>query len=72
MPILTSAAQIAAKPFPKAISPKAHAIIDYMTVGAFFMSAAWFWKRTNALQLLPSSLAEQSWRLACSQTIPAG
>jgi len=47
MPILTSAAQIAAKPFPKAISPKAHAIIDYMTVGAFFMSAAWFWKRNK-------------------------
>jgi hypothetical protein len=47
MPILTSAAQIAAKPFPKAISPKAHAIIDYITVGAFFMSAAWFWGRSK-------------------------
>jgi len=37
MLLLNSAIQIAAKPFPKAISPRAHAIIDYMTVGSFFM-----------------------------------
>jgi hypothetical protein len=47
MPILNTAAKIAAKPFPRAISPKAHAIIDYMNVGAFFMTAAWFWGRSK-------------------------
>jgi hypothetical protein len=40
MPTLTSAARIAAKPFPKAISLTAHAAIDYITVGAFLISAA--------------------------------
>lgn len=60
MPILTSAAQIAAKPFPKAISPQAHAVIDYLTVGAFFMSAAWFWGRSKraAIAALISGGAE--------------
>jgi hypothetical protein len=47
MPILNSAVQIAAKPFPKAISPKAHAVIDYITVGSFFATAAWFWRRNK-------------------------
>ncbi|MBV9342893.1 MAG: hypothetical protein JO159_18665 [Acidobacteria bacterium] len=47
MPILNSAVQIATKPFPKAISPKAHAIFDYLTAGSFFMSAAWFWGRSK-------------------------
>ena len=47
MPLLNSAVQIAAKPFPRAISPKAHAIIDYITVGSFFMTAAWFWGRNK-------------------------
>src|SRR5437762_11986163 len=47
MPILNSAVQIAAKPFPRAISPRAHAIIDYITVGSFLMTAAWFWGRSK-------------------------
>lgn len=60
MPILTSAAQIAAKPFPRVISPKAHATIDYITVGAFFMTAAWFWGRSKraAIAALISGGAE--------------
>jgi hypothetical protein len=51
MPILNSAVQIAAKPFPKVISPKAHAIIDYMTVGSFLITAAWFWGRSKRAAL---------------------
>ena len=47
MPILNTAVQIAAKPFPRAISPKAHAIIDYITVGSFFMTAVWFWRSSK-------------------------
>jgi hypothetical protein len=60
MPILNSVVQIAAKPFPKAISPKAHAIIDYMTAGSFLITAAWFWGRSKraAIAALISGGAE--------------
>ena len=60
MPILNSAVQIAAKPFPRAISPKTHAIIDYITVGSFFMTAARFWGRSKraAIAALISGGAE--------------
>jgi hypothetical protein len=47
MPILNAISQIAAKPFPRAISPKTHAIIDYITVGSFFTTAALFWRRNK-------------------------
>src|SRR6266480_2939825 len=47
MPILNTALQIAAKPFPKAISPKTHAVLDYVTAVSFLMSAAWFWRRSK-------------------------
>jgi hypothetical protein len=36
MPVLNSLAKIAAKPIPKAVTPKVHGIIDYITVGIFF------------------------------------
>ena len=60
MPLLNSAVQIAAKPFPRAISPRAHAIIDYITVGSFLMTAAWFWGRSKraAIAALISGGAE--------------
>jgi hypothetical protein len=47
MPFLTAAARVAAKPFSKVISPKAHAIIDYVTVGTFLVTAGWFWRRSK-------------------------
>lgn len=47
MPILNRTVRIAAKPFPRAISPKAHAILDYLSVGSFFVTAAWFWGRSK-------------------------
>ena len=47
MPILNTAAQLAAKPFPRAISPRAHAIIDYVTAGSFLATAALFWGRNK-------------------------
>jgi hypothetical protein len=47
MPILNTAAQLAAKPFPRMISPKTHAIIDYITAGSFLTTAAWFWGRNK-------------------------
>ena len=35
------------KRLPKVISPRAHAVIDYATAGAFFMMAAMLWKRNR-------------------------
>ncbi len=51
MPILNSVAKAVAKPLPKVISPKGHAIADYMTVGSFFMAAAVFWSRSKRAAL---------------------
>jgi hypothetical protein len=60
MPLLNSAARMVAKPVPRIVSPEAHAIIDYMTVGSFFMSALWFWRRSKraAIAALISGGAE--------------
>ena len=45
MPLLNTASRVVLKPVPRFISPKGHAIIDYFTIGSFFLSAAWFWGR---------------------------
>jgi hypothetical protein len=47
MPILNTVAQIVAKPFPRVISPKAHAVINYVNVGFLLMSGGWFWRRNK-------------------------
>ncbi len=51
MPVLNSIAKAVAKPLPRIISPKAHAIADYMTVGSFFMAGALFWSRSKRAAL---------------------
>jgi hypothetical protein len=45
MPILVQATQWATNRMPKAISPKAHAIIDYAMAASFFGMAGLFWRR---------------------------
>lgn len=47
MPILNGLAKIVAKPIPRMITPKTHAIVDYITVGLFLGSAAGFWRRNK-------------------------
>lgn len=47
MPALNTLAKVAAKPLPRMISPGAQAIVDYVTVGSFFASAAWFWRQNK-------------------------
>jgi len=51
MPLLNSAARIAAKPFPRAISPRAHAVVDYIIVASFVSTALWFWGKTKRAAL---------------------
>jgi hypothetical protein len=43
--------RVLVKPVPKFLSPKAHAVIDYITVGSFLMSAAWLWPRNKRAAL---------------------
>jgi hypothetical protein len=35
------------KPLPRMISPRAHAIFDYIAAGSMFASAAWLWPRNK-------------------------
>ncbi len=39
--------KMAVKPMPDMISPKGHAVIDYMIAGAFFATAALFWRKNK-------------------------
>ena len=47
MPIFNRLAKVAVKPLPKILSPKAHAMVDYIIVGTFVLSAAAFWRRSK-------------------------
>jgi hypothetical protein len=47
MAILNRLAQIAVKPFPRMISPKGHAIFDYVNLGIFLLGAGAFWPRNK-------------------------
>jgi hypothetical protein len=45
MALLNSAVSLATKKMPKAVTPKGHAVIDYLTVGAFLITGALYWRR---------------------------
>ena len=51
MPILNSLAKVVAKPLPRMVSPKVHAVVDYITIGSFLMSAGYFWQRNKRAAL---------------------
>ena len=51
MPVLNSLTKVVAKPIPRMITPKAHAMIDYASVGIFLGSAALFWRRNRRAAL---------------------
>jgi hypothetical protein len=47
MAILNNLVKIALKPLPKMISPRSHAVLDYMAAGAFLAAAGLFWRRNK-------------------------
>lgn len=47
MPVLHKGVAALANRLPKVISPKAHAIIDYVTIGSFGLLAYLFWKENK-------------------------
>jgi hypothetical protein len=51
MPILNNMAKVAVSPLPRMISPKAHAVLDFLTIGAFFGASSWFWKHNKRAAL---------------------
>ena len=51
MPILNKVAQFAVKAIPDAITPKAHALVDYTNVAVFLISAGLFWRRNKRAAL---------------------
>ncbi len=51
MPILNRLAKVLAKPLPRMLSPRAHAIVDYITVGSFLITAGFFWQRSKRASL---------------------
>jgi hypothetical protein len=51
MPVLNSVTKLVAKPLPRMISPKAHGVIDLITVGTFLATAGFFWGRSKRAAL---------------------
>jgi len=51
MPLLQRGIAAATNRMPDVISPTAHSIIDYITVGAFFLMGVAFWRRNKKAAL---------------------
>jgi hypothetical protein len=51
MPMMNNVAGMVTKRLPKVLSPKAHAVADYITAGAFLVAAALFWRRNKRAAL---------------------
>ena len=51
MSMLNGLAKIVAKPIPRAVSPRIHGMVDYVSVGAFIAGAAMFWGRNKRAAL---------------------
>ena len=51
MPILNTVAKTITRPFPKFISPWAHAVADYVMIASFLTMGALFWRRNKRAAL---------------------
>ena len=47
MPVFNRVAKMVAKPLPRVLSPKAHAVVDYVRIGMYLAGAGWYWKRSK-------------------------
>jgi len=47
MSLLQKGVAVAAGRMPKVIKPQAHAVIDYLVAGTFFLTAARYWRRSK-------------------------
>lgn len=47
MAMLNNLVKMVARPLPNMISPRGHAVIDYLIAGAFLATAGIFWKRNK-------------------------
>jgi len=47
MAMFNNVIKMAVKPLPDVISPRGHAVIDYMIAGAFFATAGLFWRQNK-------------------------
>ena len=72
MPILNTATKVLVKPVPKFLSAKAHAVVDYMTVGSLLMSAAWLWPRNKRAALAALICGGAELALALLTNYPGG
>ena len=72
MPILNTATKVLVKPVPKFLSAKAHAVVDYMTVGSLLMSAAWLWPRNKRAALAALICGGAELALAVLTNYPGG
>ena len=51
MAVVNNVAGAVTKRLPKVLSPKGHAIADYITAGAFLIAAAFFWRKNRRAAL---------------------
>jgi hypothetical protein len=51
MGILTKVTDIATKRLPKVLSPRGHAIADYLTIGGFLIAGTLFWRQSKRASL---------------------
>jgi len=51
VPILNSLAKVVTKPIPRMVSPKAHAVVDYITLGSLLVNVGFFWQRNKRAAL---------------------
>ena len=51
MPILNTITKKVTKPMPKLLSPKAHAVVDYLVAGSFLALGALFWRHNKRAAL---------------------
>jgi hypothetical protein len=53
MPVTTSAVDSLTRRLPKVVSPKTHAIVDYLVIGSLFVAGALYWRRNRRAAIGP-------------------